>query len=122
MGVGNPKLIFDECWGIVGTEDGGAVIACGTGIEGCEEWPEQSEIRAKCVSDPRLTWRGLVIKIDMNGDEEWHRVDSYSFTGEETLEVSTSASEYVGITAEGKFFSVVDQEFGIGFILFGKLQ
>lgn len=35
---GNPKLIYDECWGIAGTADGtGFYLGCGTGIEGCGE-------------------------------------------------------------------------------------
>ena len=32
----NEKMVFDECWGITSTLDGGAVMACGTGIEECE--------------------------------------------------------------------------------------
>ena len=34
---GNRKLIFDECWGIATIGDSDVVVACGTGIEGCDE-------------------------------------------------------------------------------------
>lgn len=41
LGVGDPALIIDECWGIMSTRgsDGkinGHAIACGTGIENCD--------------------------------------------------------------------------------------
>ena len=30
---GDPRKIFDECYGVRSTPDGGYIIACGTGIE-----------------------------------------------------------------------------------------
>ncbi|MEC9465934.1 MAG: hypothetical protein VX834_09125 [Myxococcota bacterium] len=118
LGAGNPKLIFDECWGIAGTADGGAIVACGTGIEGCAEWSPGSEIRTECDADPRRTWRGLVVKLDGAGNELWHRLDSFVEPGEVGEDVSDSASEYVSIAADGSILSTVDQGFGIGILVF----
>ena len=115
LGAGNPQLIYDECWGIRGTADGGAIIACGTGIEGCENWTPGSEIRNECDADPRKTWRGFVIKIDKNGNEIWHRVDSFQEPGD--TEAVDSASEYVSLTSDGRVISIVDQGFGIGILV-----
>jgi len=50
-------------------------MACGTGIEGCNAH-EGTPLGEKCDADPRINWRGLVIKVDANGDEVWHRQDS----------------------------------------------
>ena len=110
LGAGNPQLIFDECWGVQGTVDGGAVVGCGTGIEGCDEFSSGSAIGSECRNDPRTMWRGLVVKVDKNGQEVWSRVDSF-VEGSEHLE---SASEYVSLSATGEIMSVVDQGFGIG--------
>lgn len=110
LGAGNPQLIFDECWGVQGTIDGGAVVGCGTGIEGCDEFSSGSAIGSECRNDPRTMWRGLVVKVDKNGQEVWSRVDSF-VEGSEYLE---SASEYVSLSATGEIMSVVDQGFGIG--------
>ena len=117
LGSGNPQLIFDECWGITGTPDGGAVVACGTGIEGCDAWSPGSATRTECDADPRRTWRGLIVKLDASGNEVWHRVDSFAEPGEEGDDVSDSASEYVSLTSEGAVISIVDQGFGIGLLV-----
>ena len=37
-------MVFDECWGISSTLDGGAVMACGTGIEECEIFENNDEL------------------------------------------------------------------------------
>jgi len=39
---GNPKLIYNECWGVTVMSDGGLTLACRTGIEECTDdltWP-----------------------------------------------------------------------------------
>ena len=112
LGAGNPQLIFDECWGVQGTIDGGAIVGCGTGIEGCDEYASNSAIGSECRNDPRTMWRGLVVKLDKSGQEVWSRVDSF-VEGGEYLE---SASEYVSLSANGEVMSVVDQGFGIGIL------
>ncbi len=115
LGTGNPNLIFDECWGIQGTIDGGMVLACGTGIEGCGEYSPGSPIHAECMADPRKTWRGYLVKLDQSGNEVWHRVDSFLEPGE--VEAPDSASEYVALKADGSVVSIVDQGFGIGVLV-----
>ena len=115
LGAGNPQLIFDECWGIQATDTGGAVIACGTGIEGCDEYDSGSAIKAECEADPRTKWRGLMIEIDADGNEVWQRTDSFYPPGDN--EGAESASEFVIKTAAGNYASVVDQGFGIGLML-----
>ena len=112
LGAGNPNLIFDECWGVRATIDGGAVVGCGTGIEGCDAYSAGSAIGAECRNDPRQMWRGLVVKLDKNGQEVWSSVDSF-VAEDEYLE---SASEYVSLSADGKVVSIVDQGFGIGIL------
>lgn len=112
LGAGNPTLIYDECWGVQGTQDGGMVVACGTGIEGCGEYSTGSAIHTECMQDPRRTWRALLVKLDKNGNEVWHRVDSFLEPGE--TEAPDTASEYVSLKADGSVVSIVDQGFGIG--------
>ena len=99
-----------------GTADGAMVVACGTGIEGCDEWQSGSDIRAECQADPRTTWRGLVVKLDSSGNEVWHRVDSFVEEGEDDG-VAAAASEYVSLTSDGRVISIVDQSFGIGLLV-----
>ena len=124
LDAGNKKLIYDECWSIQSTEDGGAIMACGTGIEGCEPYPEDTELFAECIDDPRNTWRSMLLRVNQKGDLIWQRVDSYQFVedndGGENEEVPSSASEYVIITNEGHIASITDLAFGIGLQLLEK--
>jgi hypothetical protein len=116
---GNPILIFDECWGVQSTDDGGMVLACGTGIEGCDEYGLGSALRSECRSDPRTKWRSLILGIDGFGEQVWHRTDSYYF--DEENEAAASASEYIIVTSNGTFASVIDQDFGIGLLQLGEI-
>ena len=79
----NEKMVFDECWGISSTLDGGAVMACGTGIEECEIFENNDELYNKCSNDPRTTWRSLLIRVDNNGKKIWQHLDSFTFPEEE---------------------------------------
>ena len=111
---GDPRLIYDECWGIQGLPDGGVVLGCGTGIEGCELISDGA-LRSQCASDPRRTWRGYVVRFDAEGEMLWHRVDSFIEEGAED-ELPDSASEYVALLPNGGFLSIVDQGFGVGLL------
>lgn len=115
LGAGNPALIYDECWGIQATSDGGLVTACGTGIEGCDNWPSGSDISTECQQDPRVDWRGMVTRFAADGALVWQRVDSFS--PPDGGEISSSASEYVALTSDGGILSVVDEAFGIGVLV-----
>ena len=119
LDAGNPKLIFDECWGVQSTSDGGMVVACGTGIEGCDEYGLASGLRSECRSDPRTKWRSLILGIDAFGEQVWHRTDSYYF--DEENEAAASASEYIIASSSGTFASVIDQDFGIGLLQLGEI-
>ena len=122
LGSGKRKLIYDECWGIDGTSDGGAVMACGTGIEECEPFEADDALYDECTVDPRRTWRSLVIRVDAQGSPKWHRLDSYQRleAGEEEEEENAiaTASEYVFVTRDGRIASITDLSIGIGLQLF----
>ena len=115
LGAGNPKLIFDECWGVQGTGDGGILLGCGTGIEGCGGL--SGSLKEECTSDPRQIWRGLVVRLDGQGNILWQRADSFLEPGGTPSDVSDSASEYVSLSPSGHILSVVDQGFGIGVLV-----
>ena len=99
LGAGNPLLIYDESWGIQATDEGGMIVASGTGIEGCQPWQgtdtNQTRIGIlnECQADPRNDWRGMITKFDANGNMVWQRVDSFlSPEGDATV---SSACEYI---------------------------
>ena len=111
----NEKMVLDECWGISAISDGGAVMACGTGIEECEMFENDNKLYEQCSNDPRTTWRSLLIRLDKNGKQLWQHVDSFFLPGEEDeFDVPSTASEYVFITSDNHIASVVDLGFGIG--------
>ena len=106
-------LIFDECWSITKIPNEGIIMACGTGIEECENLPDNTQ--AKCEEDPRTTWRSYLVKIDHNGDIIWEKTGSFTFPGEEDADdLPSTASEWLFITQEGNVASIIDLAFGIG--------
>ena len=121
LGAGNPKLIYDESWGIQATGDGGMIVASGTGIEGCDPWQgtdsnaSRISILEECVSDPRSDWRGMITKFDAQGNQVWQRVDS--FLSPEGDPTQSSACEYVSITSNGNLLSITDEAFGVGLLV-----
>ena len=121
LSSGNPKLIYDESWGIQSTADGGMLVATGTGIEGCDPWQGSDSnqtriaILQECVADPRTDWRGMITKFDANGTQIWQRVDS--FMPPDGGNASSSACEYVVLLSDGKILSVNDEAFGIGLLV-----
>ena len=108
---GNPKLIYDECWGITEFK-AGLVVACGTGIEHCEDLSQS--LRSVCKADPRTTWRSYLIHTDYAGHLIWQRASSFMFDGEEDEDVPSTASEWVFTTDRGGLASIVDLSFGMG--------
>ncbi|MEE2716492.1 MAG: hypothetical protein VX610_03610, partial [SAR324 cluster bacterium] len=115
LGAGNPRLIYDECWGIQSRGDGGAVMACGTGIEECEPFEDNDALYDECTADPRKTWRSLVVRVNPQGGPIWHRTDSYRFPGEpEEEQAPATASEFVLVTSGGQVASITDLSSGIG--------
>ena len=108
---GNPKFIYDECWGITQFQNG-LVVACGTGIEDCEELSVKNQ--SDCESDPRSIWRSYLLNIDFSGNLIWERATSFTFDDEEDDDVPSTASEWVFTNANGSIVSVVDLSFGFG--------
>ena len=111
LGNENDRFVFDECWGIASTSDGGAIMACGTGTH-CNEFEDNERQFAQCAADPREIWRSLLIKVDQQGNMVWHKTDS--FIEEDGDWIPNTASEYVFMTKDGRIASVLDLDFGFG--------
>ena len=112
LGRGNEKIIYDECWGIESMNDGGAVIACGTGTH-CYEHKRNKKLFAQCEEDPRGTWRALLVRVDKDGNLLWERADSFLEEEEEDW-IPDTASEYVTLTNSKNIVSILDLGFGYG--------
>ena len=112
LGRGNEKIIYDECWGIESMNDGGAVIACGTGTH-CYEHKRNKKLFAQCEEDPRGTWRALLVRVDKDGNLLWERADSFLEEEEEDW-IPDTASEYVTLTSSKNIVSILDLGFGYG--------
>jgi len=127
---GNPRLIFNECWGVVVMGDGGLTLACGTGIEDCTS-QLSDEDRADCNQGrgdtranalPRAAgvWQSLVIHTDAAGKLLWQRVDSFKASEAPELDASSedertsSAAEWAFLTSDGGLAVVMDEVGGVG--------
>jgi hypothetical protein len=110
------KFIFDECWGVA-TIDTGVVVACGSGIEGCDAVEATAAEQAQCQADPRRSWRSHLVGISTEGEVLWSRTESFV---DETGEAYESASEFVAVGSDGDLYSVVDQNFGVGLARYGE--
>ncbi len=82
---GDSKVIFDECYGIKTTPDGGFVMACGSGIE-----PDNTVNK----TDPLNTWAAYIVRTDAAGETLW------TFT-HHTPGEGHNAAEYVGACRDG---------------------
>ena len=109
MGKSNKNFNYEECWGIQSLDDGGAIMACGTGTH-CEEFKKDRRIYEQCIKDPGQTWMGLLIRVDQNGELKWQMADSFI---EDNMTIPT-ASEYIIYTKNRKLISVLDLSFGFG--------
>ena len=98
-------------WGIDSTDDGGAVIACGTGTH-CDEFENNEKLFSQCKADPRETWRSLLFRVDRNGKLIWEKTDSFLEEGDDW--VPNTAGEYVFFTKDGRLATVLDLDFGFG--------
>tara|TARA_B100001093_G_scaffold303555_1_gene289493 strand:- start:12958 stop:14391 length:1434 start_codon:yes stop_codon:yes gene_type:complete len=107
----NDRFIFDECWGIDSTGDGGAIIACGTGTH-CDEVEDNQKLFDQCTSDPRGIWRSLLIRVDNDGKLLWDKTDSFEL--EDDGRAPNTASEYVFFARDGRIVSLLDLDFGFG--------
>ena len=126
---GNPKLIFNECWGITKVGETGYAMACGAGIEGCPRDLSASD-RADCragIGDRRpgaqkrgpAVWQSFVPRVDNDGVLLWQRVDSYKHPDDPDLgapgfDPGSSAAEWIFPTRDGGLAVIQDEGFGIG--------
>jgi hypothetical protein len=91
---GNPRQIFDECYGVKTIPDGGFVLACGSGIE-----PENVRNR----KDPRNTWAAYLVRTDDKGNLLWE----YSY---HTPKEGHNAAEYIALCSDGGFLVFLDSD------------
>eukprot|EP00948_MAST-09A_sp_MAST-9A-sp1_P001117 g1117.t1 len=124
---GNPKLIKNECWGLLALSDG-FVAACGTGIENCNNLSGQDKTdcdngdgdkRAGAYKRSAGVWQALTIRTDSSGKLLWQRVDQFKpkdapALGETGWEALSSAAEFVSPTANGFYFNTNDEVSGVG--------
>ena len=79
-------LVYTECWGITKVFDingnhVGYQNGCGMGIEGCNVPMSQSIIN-NCKKDPRRNWRTATVRVDLNGNIVWYRMDNFAIKGD----------------------------------------
>ena len=60
-----------------------------------------------------MTWRGAIMRLDLEGNIIWYRMDSFKPTFEEEDEeddgVGDSASEYIMFRNDGSAVSITDE-------------
>jgi len=111
--------------------DGGFVISCGAGIEECGEVSDDTAL-SNCkagIGDTRPgavprgpgVWNSLVVRVDVDGNLLWQRVDSYKDSDSTDAEMSagegcSSAAEWVMATSDGGVAVVTDETFGVGLL------
>ena len=91
---GSPRLIYDECYGVKATADGGFVLACGSGIE-----PKNRKDR----KDPRNTWAAYLVRTDHKGNLLWE----YTYHNPKE---GHNAAEYVTICKDGGYLLFLDSD------------
>jgi len=129
------QFLYDECWSAAATADGGALISCGVGIEGC--FPKMNlsttqmahcmagvgDSRAGAIAKPPAVWSVLTVRVDGDGEVLWQRTDarngpdcSNSSCHDPNISV---AGEWAIRCADGTFAVVVDDVLGVGLVRFG---
>jgi hypothetical protein len=127
--LGNPELIYNECWGLVDAGKG-FVVACGTGIEGCGSF--SGTLKTSCDNgegDPNLKsirfgpgiWASLAAKVSYDGKLIWQRMDNYRGSEDSVYTKGTaynaptsSASEWVIQNSDGSLAFIQDESAGYG--------
>eukprot|EP00931_Biecheleriopsis_adriatica_P016558 TRINITY_DN12164_c0_g1_i1.p1 TRINITY_DN12164_c0_g1~~TRINITY_DN12164_c0_g1_i1.p1 ORF type:complete len:590 (-),score=79.75 TRINITY_DN12164_c0_g1_i1:244-1965(-) len=120
---GTPLLVYNECWGLTSLSDG-YILACGTGIENCNAPRNTADCQAG-YGDKRPgafrrgggNWQSLLIRVDLEGNLLWQRVDSYASPGapaqnaltvDQQLGSPSSAAEWAFSTSDGGLGVVSD--------------
>ncbi len=91
---GTSKNIFDECYGVKQTSDGGFVLACGSGIE-----PD----RVSDEDSPDNLWAACLLKTDSLGQPCWTYVFHHPESGH-------NACEWVIPHGDGKYLMLLDSD------------
>ena len=115
-GLAPDRFIFDECWGAAPAGDL-MVVACGTGIEGCDAVAAEPEERELCRTDPRRSWRSYLVGLSGDGDVVWSRSDTFV---DEAGEAAESAAEFVVVSEQADIYAIMDQNFGVGLARFAE--
>ena len=111
--INNDNLIYDECWSITKFKNNYIALACGTGIEHCDDL--KNKLKKYCERDPRTTWRSYILVIDYNGKLITEKTSSFYFPDDENADdVASTASEWVFITDKDQIASIIDLDFGAG--------
>ncbi len=136
----NPKLVYQECWGISTVSDG-FVVSCGAGIEEgkCSTVSGQDQIdcikgrgdkREGALLRQEGNWQSFVFKTDIQGNLLWSRVDSYRCDSSECVsmddpsfdatQTGSSAAEWItkGRT-DDELIVITDEGFGVGVLQLG---
>ena len=91
---GDERFIYDECYGVQQTGDGGFLLACGSGVE-----PDNVQNE----NDRRNIWAAYLIKTDRSGKLRWeytyHRPDA-----------GHNACEWVIPVREGGYLMLLDSD------------
>lgn len=106
--VGNPRgydplYIHDEAWGLIATDDGGVMVAAGTGDE-----YEQYSVCQSPPLDCSDTWQVLVVKLSSQGLLEWQATYGSPEGGD-------WAGEDIALAPDGTAVIAVDNG-GFGFL------
>ena len=116
---GDKAIVYNECWGVSkrykedDTTHDGYVLACGTGVEGCNMFgPMMPWLYLQCAFDPRIEWRSLAVATDLSGELTYYRMDNYQ--SGEGGNVASSAAEYVFTRKGGKHTIITDEKMGMG--------
>jgi len=79
------EIIYNECWGVSVMADGGFILSCGTGIEGCHTGDVTYTDCTAGLGDKRSgaypqfsgIWASMTVKTDSSGTLEWMSTDTY---------------------------------------------
>jgi len=107
------RVVFEECWSIDATSDGGAVVGCGAGTH-CGEAP--SDWLSKCNAADMETWQSMIFKISADGTLVWLRIDAEPHSAATGPE---NAAEYASVNPDGTILITHDDTMGMGFATFG---
>ena len=134
-GGGTSEIIYNECFGVAAMSDGGFVVACGNGIEGCDHVSDanksacaqgQGDLSAPGMKFEAGLWVSMAAKFNAAGQLVWKRSAALRAHGSAACDLctnftarSSSASEWVIANKDGSLAYVQDESDGFGVMLLG---